>query len=121
MDEGTYRAQVDALRSYRGIRQIPRDPYDIAAGLAQQLLRYDQRIRLDAGDRATYRRAMSISRLQGPCCCRCWRWSAFRGLSRYLISQRGWRPPQLARLIDALDGCGGQHPATGRGPPGAPS
>jgi hypothetical protein len=63
-----------------------------------------------------------MSREKGPCCCRCWRWTAFEALSKYLVATRGWRPPRLARLIEALDGCGGgahHHGAghAGRGPP----
>jgi hypothetical protein len=48
---------------------------------------------------------------RGPCCCRCWRWDAFEGLSRYLIADRHWAAGQLARLITDLDGCGGSQSA----------
>ncbi len=44
---------------------------------------------------------------KGPCCCHCWRWTAFQGLSSYLIAYRHWQAPPLAALIGNLDGCGG--------------
>lgn len=108
MDATSYRAQVRALRRYRSLPEIPRDPYDVPAGVAQRLLRYDESIALSPSQRGIYARAMSMSDEKGPCCCKCWRWNAFRGLSKYLISHRGWRAPQLASLIGALDGCGGK-------------
>jgi len=50
---------------------------------------------------------MRMSPEHGPCCCQCWRWNAFRGLSKYLIHERQWPAARLGRLIGALDGCGG--------------
>ncbi|MGH2848724.1 MAG: hypothetical protein ACRDL0_22440 [Thermoleophilaceae bacterium] len=123
MDEHAYVEQVRALRRYARIRQFPRDPYDIRVALAQRLLRHQATIRLSARERSVYKRGMEMSREKGPCCCRCWRWSAFAGLSMHLIATRGWQPRRLARLIEALDGCGGGHRhgagKAGRAPPSA--
>lgn len=113
MDEAAYRRQVDSLRRYRAEPDIPHDPYDIPAGLAQRLLRYDRTVKLTADGRRTYRQAMRMTREHGPCCCRCWRWTAFRGLSKQLITSRDLRAPELARLIEALDGCGGSADGDG--------
>jgi hypothetical protein len=107
MDESTYRWQVRFLRRYRRIPQIPRDPYDVPVRLTKRLLRYRSTAVLGPRGRVDYRRVMSMTREKGPCCCHCWRWEAFNGLSRYLIARRRWRPAQVAGLIDALDGCGG--------------
>ena len=117
MDKHAYAEQVRALRRYARIREIPRDPYDIPVTLAQRLLRYQAGIRLSRPERAIYTRGMQMSRNKGPCCCRCWRWTAFEGLSKYLIVRRDWQPSRLARLIEALDGCGGgrQHAALDAG------
>lgn len=119
MDEHAYAEQVRALRRYAHIRQIPRDSYDVPVALAQRLLRYQAGIRLSVGERATYRRGMEMSREKGPCCCRCWRWTAFDGLTKYLIAKRGWQPRRLARLIEALDGCGGARSHARPPPPSA--
>jgi hypothetical protein len=107
MDETAYRRQVRYLRRYAVTADIPRDPYDVSAGLTQRLLRYDRAVKLSAAQQATYREAMKMSREKGPCCCRCWRWTAFRGLSKQLVARRRMRASELARLIDALNGCGG--------------
>jgi hypothetical protein len=107
MDLSRYQHQVAALRRYAGIPQIPPDPYDIPAGLAQRLIRYQQAIGLTAAQRGVYQAAMRLAPEHGPCCCHCWRWDAFQGLSDYLISQRHWPAARLAALIGDLDGCGG--------------
>jgi hypothetical protein len=108
MDISTYEWQIKALRPSAAIRQIPTDPYDVPVALAQRLLRYDKSIGLSATQQATYDRAMSMSSEKGPCCCRCWRWSAFRGMSKYLITRANWKASRLALLIDDVEGCGGK-------------
>jgi hypothetical protein len=107
MDAESYRDQVRGLRKYSRIAEIPRDPYDIRVSLAKRLLHYQKNIDLSARQRRTYKRAMRMTRQKGPCCCRCWRWEAFDGMSRYLIARRGWRAEELARVIDLVEGCGG--------------
>jgi len=107
MNQARYQHQVASLRRYPDIAQIPADPYDIPAGLAQRLIRYQQTIRLTTAQHGIYRTAMELTPEHGPCCCHCWRWTAFQGLSDYLIAQRHWQARQLAALIGDLDGCGG--------------
>ncbi len=106
MQSGAYRGQVRWLQRYRSVAIIPRDPYDIPAGMAKRLLR-DRALSLTAEQQATYRRAIGLAREHGPCCRRCWRWEAFRGLSYDLIARHRWPAPRLAMLVQALDGCGG--------------
>jgi hypothetical protein len=115
MDMSTYKWQVKALRHYATIAQIPTDPYDVPVSLSRRLLRYDHSIHLSAHQQATYDRAMGMSREKGPCCCHCWRWTAFRGMSKYLIARESWSAPQVALLIDDVQGCGGKD-----APPGLP-
>jgi hypothetical protein len=116
MDMSTYAWQVKALRRDATISEIPRDPYDVPVALARRLLSYDKSIRLSPRQQATYDRAMSMSREKGPCCCHCWRWTAFRGMSKYLIARQSWSAPQVALLIDDVQGCGGKD-----APPGVPA
>ena len=71
------------------------------------MLSWGQSISLTPAQAATYKRAMGMTHERGPCCCACWRWHAFAGLSKELIADRRWSAAQVARLIDALDGCGG--------------
>jgi hypothetical protein len=108
MDLSTYEWQVKALHRYASIQQIPRDPYDVPVSLARRLLRYDNAIHLSARQQATYDLAMHMSREKGPCCCHCWRWTAFRGMSKYLIARGHWTASQVALIIDDVEGCGGK-------------
>lgn len=107
MDLARYQAQVERLESYSDIPQIPSDPYDVPAFLAKELLGYQRDIQLTAQQQAIYDQAMSLSEEGGPCCCRCWRWYAFEGMAKYLITQRSWNAQQIAELWDLVDGCGG--------------
>lgn len=115
MDAASYLSQLDGLGQYSSIPQIPPNPYDVPASLAQQLIRYHATIHLSLTQHSSYNRAMQLSPEQGPCCCHCWRWAAFQGLSDYLIAERGWTPEPLGHLIGLLDGCGGSKPAVGTG------
>jgi hypothetical protein len=116
MDLSTYEWQAQALRHYAAIPQIPRDPYDIPVALARRLLRYDRSIHLSARQQATYQQAMGMSSEKGPCCCHCWRWTAFEGLSKYFIARRHWTASAVALIIDDVEGCGGKG-----APPSLPS
>lgn len=106
MDHHAYREQLRDLRDYRDIEQIPADPYDVPVALAKRLLAY-RAISLTPRQRATYQQAMQKSELGGPCCCRCWRWQAFRGQANYLIARRDFSAAEVARLWDLEEGCGG--------------
>lgn len=103
-----YRMQVGGLRKFRHVVAIPTDPYSISAALAKRLLAYDHSIRLDRTQQAVYERAIHIAPEKGPCCCHCWRWNAFRGMSRYLIARVHFNAHQVARVISLADGCGGK-------------
>jgi hypothetical protein len=107
MDRHRYAEQLRGLRHYRDIEQIPADPYDIPVALAKRLLAYRE-IALTERQGATYRRAVQKSDLGGPCCCRCWRWQAFRGQANYLITRRDFSASQVARVWDLEEGCGGE-------------
>lgn len=107
MDFRHYQQQVEGLKKYAEIPQIPIDPYDVPVSLAKQLFDYQQTIQLTPAQQAVYDEAAKISKEGGPCCCRCWRWTAFDGQARYLITQMNWSSQQIAELWDLEDGCGG--------------
>ena len=102
-----YVQQVRSLAAFRGVPQIPRDPYDIPVSQAKQLLAYDRAITLTSGEQAEYRQAMKLAHEHGPCCCHCWRWSTFEGQAKYLLTRRGFRAAQIATVWDLEDGYGG--------------
>jgi len=54
-----------------------------------------------------YEEAVKLSHEGGPCCCRCWRWTAFEGQAKYLITKHNFGPEEIAEIWDLEDGCGG--------------
>ncbi len=106
MDEARYLQQIKGIRTYADIPEIPPDPYDIPAGMAQKLMsHYD--LALNSTEQAAYDYAMAHSDMQGPCCCKCWRWKVYGGLGKYLIHERQFTGPQLVDLWNIASGCGG--------------
>lgn len=115
MDFHKYQEQVDGLKKYADIPQIPTDPYDVPVSLAKQLFEYQRTIQLTPEQQAIYDQAANLSEEGGPCCCRCWRWTAFEGQAKYLITELDWSAGQIAELWNLQDGCGGpghEHGAT---------
>jgi hypothetical protein len=106
MDEHRYIEQVKGLRSYKEIANIPTDPYDIPAGLAQKAMSFYS-AELTEKEQAAYDYAMENSDEKGPCCCQCWRWHVYGGLAKYLIRERDFTGEQVAKIWDLSDGCGG--------------
>ena len=105
-----YRAYVEQRRElsrrYTAVGVIPKDPYDIPVGLAVRLVSYES-IRLTPAQQRIYNHAKPLSKTKGPCCCPCWRWSAFGGQARYLITRRHYSARQVAHVWSAEEGCGG--------------
>jgi hypothetical protein len=101
-----YGEQIEGLKQYSQIREIPADPYDVAAPLAQTLMAAYQQP-LTAEEQRNYEIAMATSEEKGPCCCQCWRWEVFGGLGKLLIHERGFTGAQVAQVWDLSDGCGG--------------
>lgn len=115
MEFHMYKEQVGGLKdikekySYLGndLRLISDDPYDIPVSLAEELLEYQKRIKLTPEQQLIYDEAVKLSHEGGPCCCKCWRWYAFDGQAKKLITDYGFNSEQIAELWDIEDGCGG--------------
>lgn len=107
MDFHRYTEQVEGLKKYSSVSKIPPDPYDIPVSLARELLDYQKNIVLNSEQQDIYDKAMKMSHEGGPCCCKCWRWYAFEGLAKYLITEHGFGAEQIAEVWDLEDGCGG--------------
>jgi hypothetical protein len=106
MERRHYADQVRDLTKYNAIPEIPPDPYDIAAGLAQKLMpNYD--LTLNPKEQRAYQYAMENSEEKGPCCCRCWRWKMYGGLAKNLIRKRRFSGLQVVDVWNLSDGCGG--------------
>ena len=106
MDEARYRQQIEGLRKYADIAEVPPDPYDISAPLAHKLMG-DYDLALNKEEQSAYDYAMVHSDMEGPCCCKCWRWKVYGGLGKYLIRTRHYTGQQLVDLWNIGQGCGG--------------
>ena len=106
MDRQRYLKQVEGLTKYKAVAEIPSDPYDIVAGLAQKLMaQYDAT--LTPAQQPIYQFAMDNSAEQGPCCCQCWRWQVYGGLAKLLIHEHQFTGKQIVEVWNLSDGCGG--------------
>lgn len=102
-----YQEQVEGLKKYNSISDIPPDPYDIEAGLAKKLLSYYD-LQLSPEEQKQYDYAMQNSDEKGPCCCKCWRWYVYGGLGKLLIREKGFTGEQVTQVWNLSDGCGGE-------------
>jgi len=101
-----YEEQVEGLKKYANIPEIPPDPYDVDAMLAKELLIYYD-FRLNPEEQTAYDYAVGHSHEEGPCCCKCWRWYVYGGLAKKLIHERGFTEEQIVDVWNLSDGCGG--------------
>ena len=107
MNYHSYVHQVHELnRRYATVDVIPKDPYDVPVSLAKRLLGY-RSIELTPGQQRLYDSAKPLSATKGPCCCPCWRWDAFEGQAKYLITRRHYSAKQVADVWTVEEGCGG--------------
>jgi len=106
MSRHRYSEQIEGLKKYANISEIPPDPYDIEAGLAKKLMSdYDRQ--LTPEEQKAYAYAMTNSEEKGPCCCQCWRWYVYGGLGKYLIRNYKLTGEQVTEVWNLSDGCGG--------------
>lgn len=103
-----YSEQVEGLKKYQSILEIPPDPYDIEAGLAKKLMAYYD-MELSSEEQKAYDYAMANSDEKGPCCCKCWRWNVYGGLGKYLIKNHKFTGQQITEVWNLSDGCGGDN------------
>ena len=103
-----YSEQVEGLKKYFGISEIPADPYNIEAGLARKLMSYYD-LKITPEEQKSYDYAMQNSDEKGPCCCKCWRWYTYGGLGKYLIRNYKFTGEQVAEVWNLSDGCGGNE------------
>src|SRR3989344_5173673 len=96
MDLHRYQEQVEGLKKFSKYSVVAEDPYDIPVALAKGLFEYQKEITLDENQQNTYDEAMQLSHEGGPCCCRCWRWTAFEGQAKYLIKEENFSAEQVA-------------------------
>jgi hypothetical protein len=100
-----YVKQIHALAKYDH-SVVPRDPYNMSVELARRLVEFNDTILLTHAQQQVYDRAFAFARDHAPCCCHCWRWTAFEGQAKYLIARRRYTARQVGTLWGLDDGCG---------------
>jgi hypothetical protein len=100
-------SQVNTLKQYSSIPQIPSDPYNILAPSAKQMLGYYDNIKLTSSQQNIYNSAKSKTTDSGWCCCQCWAWYTHAGLAKYLITQHNYSATQITNITNLEDCCGG--------------
>lgn len=104
----TYAEQIEGLKKYAQIPEIPQDPYNVEAVLVKKLMAaYDAQ--LTPEQQPAYDYAMEHSDEKGPCCCTCWRWYTYGGLGKILITQYGFTGEQVTDVWNLSEGCGGEE------------
>ena len=93
-----YKEQVEGLKKYNNIPEIPPNPYDIKAGLVKKLMNYYDELQLTKDEQKEYDYAMNNSDEKGPCCCRCWRWNIYGGLGKFLIKEYKFTGKQVTEV-----------------------
>ena len=101
----TYAKQIRALAHYDH-RYVPSDPYNMSVALARRLVAFNDTILLTSAQQKVFDAAMPLSPEKAPCCCHCWRWTAFEGQAKYFIARRRYTAQQVAKLWGLDDGCG---------------
>jgi len=101
-----YSEQVEGLKKFSSIPEIPSNPYDVEAALAKRLMSYYD-MELNPEEQLAYDYAMQNSDEKGPCCCKCWRWNVYGGLGKFLIRDYNFTGEQLTHVWNLSDGCGG--------------
>ena len=101
-----YSEQIEGLKQYKDIPEIPSDPYDIDSSLAKSLKSHYEDT-LSPKEQQAYDYAMANSMEKGPCCCKCWRWYVYGGLAKLLIQKYHFTGQQITEMWNLSDGCGG--------------
>jgi len=102
-----YKEQVEGLKKFSNIKEIPQNPYDIDAELAKKMKSHYEDA-LTPEQQKAYDFAMKNSNEKGPCCCKCWRWYVYGGLAKHLIKEKGFTGEQVTQVWNLSDGCGGE-------------
>lgn len=112
MVKAKYEEQVEGLKQYKNIPEIPVNPYNIPSSQVKQMLEWQKNINLSAEEQKIYGEAMNMSMEHGPCCCKCWHWVAYEGLAKLLITKYHFDGKDVAHVWDLSDGCGGDDHGT---------
>lgn len=105
-DTKEYHEQLQALKKYSYVKDIPLNPYKTPVELAKKWIDYDNSTNLTAKEQGVYDEAMNMSKEKGPCCCKCWHYYVNEGIAKKLIKDFNFNSKQIADYWDVSDICG---------------
>jgi len=106
MDVNKYYMQIEGLKKYSYIPDIPLDPYNVSIEIAKKWIDYDYNTVLNEQQQKILDEAAYVSEEGGPCCCRCWHWYVNEGIAKYVIINYDFTAKQIAEYYDLSDICG---------------
>ncbi|MHB8546234.1 MAG: hypothetical protein ACYDAJ_05660 [Nitrosotalea sp.] len=105
-DTKKYNAQIEGLRQFAYIPDVPSNPYDIPVVQVKKMLAYDTSMILTSEENATLTKAAKMSDEGGPCCCKCWHWYFNEGVAKEMITEYHFTSKQVADFYNLSDTCG---------------
>lgn len=99
-----YDAELKNLQRYKGIPDVPMDPYKTPIAVAKKWIDYDSSTAPTASEQAAMDQAMRLSK-EGPCCCTCWHYYVNEGIAKKMIRDYGYTAAQVAAYWDASSIC----------------
>lgn len=106
MNTTKYHKQLEQLKQYSNIPDVPLDPYKTPVDVAKKWIDYDNKTTLNTSERVVYNQAMKTSEEGGPCCCKCWHYYVNEGIAKKMIRDYGYSAQQVADFWDVSDICG---------------
>lgn len=105
-DTKKYHEQIEGLKKFSYISDVPTDPYDIPMVQVKKMLAYDANTILTSEENSTLTVAAKMSDEGGPCCCKCWHWYFNEGVAKEMITEYNFTSKQVSNFYDLSDTCG---------------
>ena len=105
-DTKKYHEQIEGLKEFSYISDVPSDPYDIPIVQVKKMLTYDANTILTSEENSTLTAASKMSDEGGPCCCKCWHWYFNEGVAKEMITEYNFTSKQVADFYNLSDTCG---------------
>ena len=101
-----YHRQIEGLKKFSNIADVPSNPYDIPVVQVKKMLAYDRDTILTSEENVTLTMAAKMSDEGGPCCCKCWHWYFNEGVAKEMIAEYHFTANQIADFYNLSDICG---------------
>lgn len=101
-----YNEQIDGLKKFSHIPDVPPNPYNISVQHVKKMLAYDRYTSLTSEQQTVLDQAAKMSDDGGPCCCKCWHWYFNEGVAKELIIKYNFDAEQVAEFYNLSDTCG---------------